>query len=236
MPWNGVVSSLWNQTKLYKRWLTTALSDTGVCVICQGHTAAEVSVCRGCDADLPRRSSRLKRKISNVDEALVAFRYEFPITELVKAAKFHGDLGALSALAVGFDAAFAAQLNETDVLIPVPLLPWRFVRRGYNQAAELARVLGGMTGIPVRQDLVHRRQVWGVAQSRLDASARRENVRAAFRVSRSVAGLRVAIVDDVITTGATCEALASALQAAGATKIIAVAVAATPFRQDAPVA
>ena len=114
----------------------------------------------------------------------------------------------------------------------MPLLPWRFLRRGFNQAGELAQVLSHSTRYPLRRDLVFRRQSWGQAQSLLSAVARRENMKDAFKVSGNVAGQRIAIVDDIITTGATCSALADTLRAAGAVRVIAVAAAATPLHRD----
>lgn len=79
------------------------------------------------------------RRIEFVDDAWAAFRYEFPVTEMVRAAKFHGDLNALEVLASGFTDEFLTYLGEVDVLVPVPLLPWRFLRRGFNQAGELGQ-------------------------------------------------------------------------------------------------
>ena len=181
---------------------------------------------------MPKRSKlQLNRKIESIDAAFAAFRYDFPITDVIKAAKFHADLGALAVLEAGFTPDFLAALDTIEVLIPVPLLPWRFLGRGYNQAFELARALGKLTGHSVEQRLVARRQTWGRAQSRLGAAARQDNMRGAFRVTGNLTGQRVAIVDDIITTGATCSALAHALRQAGATKVIAVAAAATSLRR-----
>lgn len=229
MPWNGVMSSLWNQAKLYKQALCAAAFDGGLCFICDGPSLGRDAVlCNACRADLPRRTPRLKRGIAQVDSAFAAFRYEYPITDVVKAAKFHGNLAALSLLASGFDREFLAEIEAVDFLIPVPLQPWRFMRRGFNQSWELARSLSRKTRTSLRHDVAARRHSWGRAQSLLDAAARKENVREAFRIKCPLAGASVAIVDDVITTGATCASLASALRAAGAHRIIVIAAAATP--------
>jgi len=226
------MSSLWNQVKLYKPPMDRWLAGAGVCFICRATGATSGGLCEGCRNDLPwRRNPRLKRRIDSLDAAFATFRYESPITEVVKAAKFHGELGALSVLAAGFHESFLRELEEIDVLVPVPLLPWRFLRRGYNQAGELGAALCKLTGYPIRHDLLARRQTWGVAQSRLGAVARRLNVREAFEVKGPLHGKRVAIVDDVITTGATCAALAIALRNAGAIKVVAIAAAATPLRR-----
>lgn len=228
MPWNGAMSSLWNQVKLYKQRLAAA-ND---CFVCAGATRDESGLCEGCVADLPRRAPRLVRSIASVDYALAAYRYEFPVTDMVRAAKFEGDLCALTVLASAFTDEFLAGLDEVDVLLPVPLLPWRFLRRGFNQSAELARHVSARTGLPVRHDIAVRTQLWGRAQSQLNATDRRANVSAGFKVKRAVLGLRIAIIDDVITTGATCAALASALRAAGAVRVVVIAAAATPRNHD----
>ncbi len=130
MPWNGGLSSLWNRVKLYKRPTRWWFEPRGVCFICHGLVSASGALCNGCLADLPRRlQPKLKRNIRSVDAAFAAFRYEFPISDCIRSAKFHGDLGALSALATGFSEGFLVELEEVDLLVPVPLLPWRFLPR-----------------------------------------------------------------------------------------------------------
>ena len=73
---------------------------------------------------------------------------------------------------------------------------------------------------------------WSAPQSLLSAAARHENMKGAFRAIADVKGARIAIVDDVITTGATCSSMADVLRAAGAARIVAMAVAATPRRHE----
>lgn len=231
MPWIGALSSLWNRAKLYKLLSSRAWTSSGICLVCGGLDADASGVCGGCLADFPRRQkSRLTRTIASVDVAYAAYRYEFPITNLIKSAKFHADLGALALLQVGFAHTFEAHLGEIDFLVPVPLSPWRFVHRGFNQAGELARSLGNASGKPVRYDLVTRLRGWSAPQSLLGAAARHENMKGAFRATAEVKGAQIAIVDDVITTGATCSSMADVLRAAGAARIVAMAVAATPPR------
>jgi ComF family protein len=232
MPRIGKVSSLWNRAKLYKQTAEDWMVGATECCVCHGSGSAATGLCYGCYADLPTRAARLKRSIDGVDAAWVAFRYEFPVTEIIQAAKFHRDLSALAVLASGFTAEFAAPVGTMDMLVPVPLLPWRFMQRGFNQARELAERLSEVSGVPLREDVVTRRHFWGRAQSRLDAASRRANMTTAFKVKRDLSGLRIVIVDDVITTGATCAALARVLRAAGAAQVFVVAAAATPRHHD----
>jgi ComF family protein len=114
-----------------------------------------------------------------------------------------------------------------DALVAVPLHPTRLRERGYNQAIEIARPLCRTLGVPVLLRGIERRHA-SPSQTGGSAAQRHASVAAAFRVARGLAGLRIAIVDDVITTGATINALAAALLAAGAARCIAIAAARTP--------
>lgn len=114
-----------------------------------------------------------------------------------------------------------------EAVVPVPLHPDRQRRRGYNQAEVLARELASRLGRPLRADLCERVRPTPL-QSGLDRETRLRNVAGAFRVplgTRMVRGLRVLVVDDVVTTGATASDAARALKEAGATVVWCAAVA-----------
>lgn len=112
----------------------------------------------------------------------------------------------------------AEHLQETllpDCLIPVPLHPSRFRARGFNQALELARPIAAKLRLPLCPGWC--RRVRDTAPQRLlDAAERRGNLRGAFAATENVRGRRVALLDDVLTTGATLHEAASALKKAGA--------------------
>lgn len=113
-----------------------------------------------------------------------------------------------------------------DVVIPVPLHARRLAERGYNQAALIGRAVATELRVPLAaRALVRVRST--ARQATLDRSARFENVREAFRVrdAAAVQGRRVALVDDVLTTGATMDACSLALLDAGAVSVTAVVVA-----------
>ncbi|MFT7621379.1 MAG: ComF family protein [Myxococcota bacterium] len=122
-------------------------------------------------------------------------------------------------LARRFDPSAFPQA-DWDLIVPVPLHPWRLMRRGYDQGALLARFVAAKTGCEADYRAVKR---WRRTQpqARLSATARRENVRGAFRVRKParVAGRRVLVIDDVMTTGATTGAIARALRASGASSV-----------------
>ena len=124
--------------------------------------------------------------------------------------------------------AAAELLAEAEVIAPVPLHRWRLLHRRYNQAALLARELGRETGAAVIGDLLQRRRNTP-SQGRLSAAQRRRNVAGAFSLTprhlARVAGRRVLLVDDVMTTGATAAACATVLRRAGARAVDVVTLA-----------
>ncbi|VWB69801.1 ComF family protein [Burkholderia metallica] len=154
------------------------------------------------------------------DATLALADYRAPLDALARGLKFHRQL----ALGSEFAARLARLIDDTpgaggfDLVVPVPLSSRRLVARGYNQAWSIARPLARRLG--VRADAALLARVADTApQSRLDRRARHDNVTAAFAVTSAVAGRHVALVDDVMTSGATLEAAAHALKAAGAARV-----------------
>lgn len=111
-----------------------------------------------------------------------------------------------------------------DVIIPVPLHPARERLRGYNQSALLAEQLAVSQKLPMWYNVVERVRAT-TPQVKLDAAARRENMRDAFTATTQVAGARVLLIDDVCTTGATLEACSIALKRRGAKSVWGLALA-----------
>jgi ComF family protein len=161
---------------------------------------------------------------SRFDEAWCFGAYDGTLRELIHLFKYDrirtlaGPLGARLAAAVPMERCF-------DVVVPTPLHWLRRWRRGFNQSDLLARELARRLRIPVRAALRRRRVTR--AQAGLTYARRRANVSGAFTVRRPewVAGKRVLLVDDVMTTGATANACAAALKQAGAARVTFVAVA-----------
>lgn len=145
-------------------------------------------------------------------------RYREPMGLLIGRAKFHGDLacgrllGEILALGVERDG----RAHGVDLLVPVPLGRGRLRERGYNQATEIARVVGDRLGKAVDPDAAVRLRETRQQSTVGERAERERNLRGAFAgVSGRVLGRRVAIVDDVVTTGATVYNLAAALRRAG---------------------
>ena len=190
-----------------------AVSDP--CVLCGASAVPHTGLCRSCAMRAPQ-----------VDRTICALAYAPPVDYLVGRLKFDRDLRVVPALAGVLDRMVAGEAC-VDWLAPVPLAPSRLRQRGFNQALEIARYLGKRHAVPLTWS-VHRRRGADTPQSSLpDTAARRANVAGAFEVRRAIEG-HVAIVDDVVTTGATVNALARCLKRAGAWRVDVWAIARTP--------
>ena len=145
---------------------------------------------------------------------------------MIHALKFHHKLALAPLLGDCLARQFSAtsDLRKYDVLIPAPLHIARLRQRGFNQAAELCRPLALRIHLPMRSDLLTRTRATR-KQTRLDKTQRQANVRDAFAAHPDVEGLNVALFDDVMTTGATLNAMACALRQAGALKVAAITLA-----------
>jgi len=165
--------------------------------------------------------------------AVCAQDYAFPWSGLIGDFKFRGDVALASLLAqrLAYAVADAPGARDVDVVLPVPLSAPRLQERGFNQAWELARRLGHLLGLATAVDLLQR-PVDTAHQLDLSLQDRARNLRGAFMVTpgrqHMVAGRRLALVDDVMTTGATLREATRALMQAGAASVDVWAVARTP--------
>jgi ComF family protein len=142
----------------------------------------------------------------------------------VHALKYAGWRVAAGPMAQEMARRLGPRLEGADLLVPVPLGRARLRERGHNQAALLADALGERCALPAVADVLERSRETRT-QTALHPEQRRANVAGAFRATRPLAGARVVLVDDVLTTGATLVAAAEALGAAGAATVGAVTFA-----------
>jgi ComF family protein len=196
------------------------------CVFCL-QAPCDGPACASCIANLP-----WDHQATAPDSAWAAFRYEPVIANRIVGLKFHAQfapayvLGTLMAKRL---AVRTAQLPE--LLIPVPLHPRRLMRRGYNQALEIGRHLAAAFDLTLAPQAARRARATA-EQTRLTAAQRHRNLRGVFEVSDVVAGRHVALLDDVITTGATLGELAHAAREAGARHVELWAAARAELRRD----
>ena len=149
--------------------------------------------------------------------------YAFPVDAAIRALKFQRKLCYAAALGHVLLRSMPQLPRDIEALLPVPLHWRRQTLRGFNQAAELCRPLCRQAGYSTVQQVVRCRAT--PYQSGLDARHRQRNLSAAFRVRGKIRARHVLIVDDVITTGATCRELARVLLDAGVVKVSVLAVA-----------
>jgi competence protein ComFC len=118
-------------------------------------------------------------------------------------------------------------LKDADMIVPIPLFWWKYLRRGYNQAALLSQIVSEECAIKIAD--IMRRIKHTKTQTRLDEEARRRNVRNAFAVKNGeIEDKTVLLIDDVLTTGATMNECARALKEAGAKEVYSCVAAITP--------
>lgn len=214
------------------------------CVFCGVEsTDTEVISCTGCAEDLPWNDCCCPRCAQPLAVCLPAgvtcgdcqarppaFRaavapliYTFPTDAAIKALKFRRRLEYVPVFTRLLDAVLPRLEQDIDALLPVPLHWRRHAVRGFNQAMEIGKPLARQLRLPILSSAYRIRHT--PYQSGLTAGERRSNLAAAFRVHAEIEAQHVLIIDDVITTGETCEQLARALLRAGARKVSVAAVA-----------
>lgn len=214
------------------------------CLLCGAAGDHDVDLCADCAAELPRNRSccarcalplataaascgECQRRPPPWDAAWAPFRYGWPLDRLESRYKFGVDLAAGRALSTLWQRE-PCPIERPQLLLTVPLHRSRLRQRGYNQALELARPLARKFDVPLRHEVLQRVRSTD-AQTELDAVGRRRNVRGAFALHADIAlPAHVAILDDVMTTGATFAECARVLKRAGVQRVDVWALARAP--------
>lgn len=216
------------------------------CLLCAGEADQSASLCRHCEEALPwqppgcqrcalrtaelgpgrRICDQCLREPPDFDRCFALFEYRQPVKRLISHFKYHHDFVAGRIL----QQLLAKQLLQLhgdmqyrlpQLLIPTPLHDWKLRRRGYNQSLELARHAGRKLQLPVDRRCC-RRRLFTPAQQGLSRQHRQDNMAQAFvcRETRKLTAVEhIAIIDDVVTTGATVNALSRCLRERGIARI-----------------
>lgn len=182
--------------------------------------------CRTCaEPEVPAVCSWCRAEAPAYDRIRAPYRYTGPVRDMVHDLKY-ANIRALAPTLGGLMADYLeTRRYEADVLVPVPLHHRRERRRGYNQSRLLAREVGRRIGVPAADDSLLRTIDTPPQVSMSGREERRRNIDGAFDCTQAVTGLRVLLIDDVVTTGSTMSACAAALKQAGASSVVGLALA-----------
>lgn len=208
------------------------------CILCGQAGFDALDLCKACFDDLPRNHDccyrcgqhfeiaitspqlcgRCLNKSPSFDETHAPFLYDDSLRYLITQLKFHQHYKHARLLGTLLARYLAETAELPECIIPVPLHRNRYRQRGFNQAIEIAYHLSKQLSIPLllnscirNRDTAH--------QTDLPAKQRLKNIRQAFTVIKPIPYQHVAIVDDVMTTGATASALAQALKSHGVNRV-----------------
>lgn len=204
------------------------------CMLCAASNGGQLGLCVDCLKDLPWHDSahcpqcalpaldnqhcgHCLNSPPDFDTTQALFRYEYPFDAMLQRFKYNQRL----TMADTFGVLLANAIQSTtrpDIIIPMPLHPQRLQERGFNQSVEIGRVLAKHLNVKLDLQSCVRIKL-APPQASLPLKERVKNMRGAFRCNTKLDGLRVALVDDVMTTGASLNALASTVKKAGAAHI-----------------
>ena len=201
-------------------WRTMEMPIGALCARCGVPISAPLLLCATCATRPPAFDVARALGLYLAGPAMLN-----PLARAVRAVKFRGHRAAARSLGTALGAL--VPLPADTLVVPVPLHPTRLRERGYDQAALLAHSCARAAGLRLAvRGLVRRRDT--PAQAGLNASARRTNLAGAFVAPAPIAHATVALVDDVLTTGATADACTRAIRAAGAERVVVLTVGRTP--------
>lgn len=204
------------------------------CILCNAPSGNELGLCQACLSDLPFHQGEYCPQCGlpstnnfmcgaciasppDFDATKSIFHYEYPIGQLVQHYKYGQQLHLGNLFAKLLQHKLSAH-KLPDLIIPMPLHPKRLTERGFNQSLEVAKILGKALNIPVDYTTCLRTK-YSPPQARLPLKQRATNIKGAFVCTKSLTGLRVALIDDVMTTGASLNALAKAVKTKDASHV-----------------
>ncbi|MBL4827617.1 MAG: ComF family protein [Spongiibacteraceae bacterium] len=223
-----------------------SLAFIGNCIVCGHRSLRDIDICQACEDDLPWSQHQCQRcalptptdtkmcgqcilSPPTFHYALSVWVYAAPVAQLISAFKYQHCYSYGKVLAkIAAKTIASTHLHKPDLLIATPLHWWRHLRRGFNQSDYICNYWSQTLNIPIYRGIQRIKAT--PAQQSLHLQQRRRNISGAFRMkpSGTLNGQTVAIVDDVLTTGATANELSRCLLQAGASKVYLWCLARTP--------
>ncbi len=203
-----------------------------VCVTCAAQLPRNQRACQQCAVPMAQAADAVLcgECLGNpppFSHAFAPFIYQAPIRDWISCFKYQHALHWGRWLGTALGQALQGRQPTVECILPVPLHAARLRQRGFNQTAELARWISRQVQIPWRTDILQR-VCQGAEQQGLSRRERKRNMQRQFRVMKPLAAQSVALLDDVVTTGATVRAAARVLRQAGIPRVVVWAVARTP--------
>ncbi len=242
---NRIISCKVKTTQIINNWLKfNQRLFSGQCLLCTAPSQQDADLCSACFQALPWHNvsqclqcglpsnhpicGHCLHEPPDFDATFAALRYEFPLDAVMQHYKYGSALQTAHLFAHLMTTQLAKQQDKRaiDLIMPMPLHPQRLKERGFNQSLEIARILSKSTHIPLDfQSAI--RTIYTPPQASLALKERAKNIKGAFAVHADLSNQRIAIVDDVMTTGASLNELAKMLKKAGAAHVECWVVART---------
>lgn len=212
------------------------------CILCTSHAGGAVGICSECMQDLPWHEQAQCPQCAMLSNGLICgsclkspphfdathalFYYDYPLDKLLQHYKYRESLHLANTFATLWQQKYSPELSKTDLIIPMPMHPTRLKQRGFNQALEIARILSRSNNIMLDYQSCQRIKLTP-PQATLPLKDRIKNIRGVFSCEQNLHGKHIALVDDVMTSGASLNELAKTLKEAGAAHVECWVVART---------
>ena len=192
-------------------------NDGAICQHCGRKTVAFTEYCSTC-----------KNVLTDLDKCRSAFSYEYPMSKLIKDAKYNNARYLIEFFAEQLALVYFQNYFNADYLVYIPMTEKAEKKRGYNQSQILSTKLSALINVPVLEAVKKVKET--ERQATLSRAQRLKNLDNAFRVTdkKAVKDKSILIVDDVTTTGATAQVMANRLKKAGAKMVNLITVCSTP--------
>lgn len=204
------------------------------CILCTGHHGGTIGICQACLEHMPWHCAPQCPQCAQVSNGLICgaclnttpnfdtthalFTYDYPLDRLLQHYKYRESLHLAKLFAQLWLNKYSATTTAINLIVPMPMHSMRLKQRGFNQALEIARIISKATTIKLDYSVCQRIKLTP-PQASLPLKQRMKNIRGVFKCDRNLQGLNIALVDDVMTSGASLNELAKTLKQAGAAHV-----------------